>query len=278
MLAIPVPYAPSTSGTESVQPVRQQLLLEARLVEGQETLKHGVTWRVFGSAPGPDGHLPLMATASGGTGTVQLAPGTYLIHAAFGQAEATKRITLGTDSHSESLVLDAGGLKLDAVVGEDEPLPAEKVSFEISQEAETGERVVILPNATPRLILRLKAGTYHVVSRYGTVNSVVSADIEVEAGKLTEAVLQHDGAEITLKLVSEAGGEALANTRWTVSTEAGDIVHESVGAFPRIILGAGKYTAGAGHKGQTYKKDFEIISGRDSTVEVALSDLYQEGE
>jgi hypothetical protein len=61
-----------------------------------------------------------------------------------------------------------------------------------------------------------------VISRYGDVNAVVRADLQVDAGKLTEAVMRHSGAEVTLKLVSSEGGEALANTNWTVLTEVGD--------------------------------------------------------
>lgn len=274
-LRLPVPYAPAESGLRDVQPTGHDLTLEARLVAGQDPLRQGVTWRLFAAEPGEDGQLPLVATATGGTAVVPLPPGTYLVHAAFGRAVATKRVTLGTAAHTESLVIEAGGMKLSAVVGDDFPVAPDRVTFEVSQENESGQRVVVVPKASPERVLRLKAGTYHVVSRYGSVNSVVRADIEVEPGKLTEAVIRHDGAEATLKLVSDAGGEALANTSWTVLTEAGDTVHESVGAFPRLILAAGKYTAVASHKGQVYSRDFEIESGRDRDIEVRLSDLLR---
>ena len=129
------------------------------------------------------------------------------------------------------------------------------------------------PRATPGLVLRLSAGTYHVISRYGAINAVVRADIEVEAGKLTEAVMRHAGAEATLKLVSEEGGEALANTSWTVITEAGATVHESVGAFPSLILAEGNYTAVADHQGKIYSRDFTIEPGVNRDIEVRLSDF-----
>lgn len=274
--ALPVPYAPSTSGTDLAQPLGRDVVLEARLVAGQEPLREGVTWRLFAAEPEEGGKLPLVATAQGGTTTVALPPGTYFVHAAFGHAGATKRITVRDESLFESLILDAGGLKLDAVVGEDFPVPPDRITFEISQEDDTGQRAIVQPNAAPGLVLRLSAGTYHVVSRYGSVNSVVRADIQVEPGKLTEAVIRHDGAEVTLKLVSEAGGEALANTSWTVTTEAGDTLHESVGAFPRIVLAAGKYTAVANHKSQVFAVDFEVVSGSDRDVEVKLTDLVRQ--
>ncbi len=134
------------------------------------------------------------------------------------------------------------------MVGDDRPIPPGQLTFEVLQPDETGELVTVVPNAAPGRILRLSAGKYHVISRYGNVNAVVRADIEVQAGKLTEAVMRHTGAEVTLKLVSEEGGEAIANTSWTVTTQDGLTVNESVGAFPSLILAAGNYTAVAKHQ------------------------------
>ena len=275
--AAPVPYAPSDPGPPYVPLPGEEhaVSLRAHLVEGGGALEDGVTWRVFGARPGDDGALPLIATARGGSTSVTLSPGDYIVHAAFGRAGATKRVTVKGEDRAESLVLNAGGLKLDAVVGEDDPVPADRLGFEILQEDESGDLVTIVPEATPGRVLRLAAGTYHVVSRYGDVNAIVRADIEVEPGKLTEAVMRHTGAEVTLKLVSAEGGEALANTSWTVLTEGGDTVHESVGAFPSIILAEGKYAAIATHQNRVYSRDFTVESGADRDIEVRLSDMVE---
>ncbi len=170
---------------------------------------------------------------------------------------------------------NAGGLKLDSVVGDDRPIPPDQVSFEVQQEDENGELITVVPSAAPGRILRLSAGTYHVVSRYGNINAIVRADIEVKAGKLTEAVMRHTGAEVTLKLVAAEGGEALANTSWTVTTQDGITVNESVGAFPSIILAAGTYTAIAKHQGEIYSRDFTVEPGLAHDIEVRLSDLVE---
>jgi hypothetical protein len=236
----------------------------------------GQSWRVFGAQAGSDGQLPLLAeTAPGGTRTLQLPPGDYFVHAAFGRAGATKHVIVTDKDLQESLVIDAGGLKLDSVLGEEQPIPPGQLTFEVLQPDETGELVTVVPNAAPGRILRLSAGKYHVISRYGNVNAVVRADIEVQAGKLTEAVMRHTGAEVTLKLVSEEGGEALANTSWTVTTQDGITVHESVGAFPSIVLAAGNYTAVAKHGGQIYSRDFTVETGLERDIEVRLTDVVQ---
>ena len=276
-LGSPSAYAPNGSAVEGfAAPARlHQLRLEARLLAEGEPLADGITWRIFGALPGPDGELPLLVTGRGGSTAFEVPAGDYIVHAAFGRAGATRRIVVNQDGQTESLIIDAGGLRLDAVVGEDEPVPPDRLSFEIAQETENGELIVVVPNAAPQQVVRLGAGTYHVISRYGDVNAIVRADIEVEAGKLTEAVIRHAGAAVTLKLVSTEGGEALANTAWTVLTEGGDTVHESVGAFPSMILAEGDYTAVASHQGQVYSRDFTVEAGMDRDIEVRLSDLLE---
>ena len=54
-----------------------------------------------------------------------------------------------------------------------------------------------------------------VISYFGAVNATVRADLRVEPGKLTEATLYHKAAQISFRLVSEAGGEAIADVDWT---------------------------------------------------------------
>lgn len=275
--AEPVPYAPEVEAPPlALLPGgAHRLMLEARLAEAGAPLGDGIIWRVFSAMPGENGQLELFATARGGATTVQLPPGDYIVHAAFGRAGATKRVTITDDDQMESLILNAGGMKLDAIVGEDESVPADRLTFEILQQDQNGDLVTVVPDAAAGLVVRLSAGTYHVVSRYGDVNAVVRADIEVEPGKLTEAVMRHTGAEVTLKLVSAEGGEALANTSWTVLTQDGTTVHESIGAFPSIVLAEGSYSAVAIHQEQVYSRDFTIESGVDKDVEVRLADLVE---
>jgi hypothetical protein len=273
VLTAPVPFSPSGEPpAQLAAPLTQyELVLEARLMTGGEPVPSGLVWRVFGTVP-QDGELPLIAQAEGGTTTLNLPGGEYLIHAAFGRAGATKRVSLGGNLR-ESVVLDAGGLKVDAVVGDDRRIDAEQVTYEILQEDSSGELITVVPEAAAGRVIRLSAGTYHVISRYGTVNAVVRADIEVEAGKLTEAVMRHTGAEVTLKLVAAEGGEALANTRWTVSTQDGNTLHEATGAFPSIVLASGTYTAIAEHQSAIYSRDFTVEAGINRDVEVRLIDL-----
>ena len=253
--------------------------LSAQLTEDSPPIPDGVSWRVFGTVPSADGELPLLASATGGNVTLNMPRGEYLIHGAYGRAGGTKRIAVVDRPQSQAFVLNAGGLRLSAVVGEDQIVDTDQITYEISQDDAYGARSVVLPKAEAGKIIRLSAGTYHIVSRYGFVNAIVRADIEVYAGKLTDATIRHKGAEATFKLVENEGGEALANTSWTVLTEAGDTLHQSVGAFPTIVLAEGTYTAVARHKDRTFARDFTIQPGLNRDVEVRLLDvIVQSGD
>ena len=94
------------------------------------------------------------------------------------------------------------------------------------------------------------------------------SDIRVQAGKLTDVIITHRAAVITMKLVSDHGGEALANTAWSVITPGGDVIKESIGAFPRVVLSEGEYRAIAKNEGKVYERPFNVVNGVDGEVEV----------
>jgi hypothetical protein len=246
--------------------------LEARLEANGPPLGDGVKWRIFGDTPGPDGHLKLLGEASGGIIYIRLDQGTYYVHAAYGRAGATRKIEVNAPTGGEVLVLNAGGVRLLAINGKDQPLAQGDVAFDIYAPDEGGseERFLLVPNAPPGHVISLNAGTYHVVSKYGDANAIVRADIKVDPGKLTEATVFQQAARLTLKLVEQHGGEAMADTAWSVTTLSGESVVESVGAFPSVVLSAGDYTAKAKHDGKTYQKNFSVEAGANRDVEVLV--------
>ena len=246
--------------------------LEARLTADGAALKDGVDWRIFGDKAGSDGNLPLLGQASGGVIYVRLDPGTYYIHAALGRAGLARKIEVKQPTGGAVFVLNAGGMRLTAMNGKDTPLTGSDISFDIyaPDEGGAGDRYLLMPNAPPGKIVALAAGIYHVVSHYGDANAVVRADIKVDAGKLTEATVYQKAARLTLKLVEVHGGEAIADTEWSVMTPDGDKVVESVGAFPSMVLAAGQYKAVAQHDGKNYQTDFVVQPGIDRDVEVLL--------
>ncbi|MER9581554.1 hypothetical protein [Mesorhizobium sp. M0276] len=249
------------------------ITLSAQLTDKGSDITRGIVWRVF-KPEAVNGKLPMVASAHGGTAVFQLEPGSYLVHASYGRAGATKRITVGKDAKRESLVLDAGGLKLDAVLSGGVRIPPKKLRFSIYEGTAkaNGDRALIIPDVEPNSVVRLNAGIYHVVSTYGAVNAVIRSDIRVEAGKLTEATVEHHAAEITMKLVRETGGEAIADTSWSLLNESGDPIKETVGAFASMVLAEGDYTIIAKNRDRIYQKDFTVVAGQNQEIEVLATE------
>jgi hypothetical protein len=53
-----------------------------------------------------------------------------------------------------------------------------------------------------------------------------------------------------------------------VLTPGGDVIKESIGAFPRVVLAEGDYRAIAKNEGKVYEHDFKVTNGVDGEVEV----------
>ena len=266
--AVPPDVAPLAAPASDIRP--GSFTLEARLTADGPPLGDQVKWRIFNDTPGTDGKLKLLGEASGGIIYVRLDRGTYYVHAAYGRAGATRKVDVTEPTGGEVLLLNAGGMRLLAMNGKDQPLSQGQVSFDIYAPDEGGseEQFLLVQNAPPGHVISLNAGTYHVVSKYGNANAVVRADIKIEPGKLSEATIFQKAARLTLKLVEQHGGEAIADTAWTVDTPDGAPVVSSVGAFPSVVLAAGNYTAVAKHDGKTYQTKFTVQTGADHDVEV----------
>lgn len=271
-----IPYAPATrSSSTNIGGGLQEgaLYLLAKLTSDSKPLDDGLIWRIYSETTNADGRLQLVATSRGGDAEFRLEPGRYLIHTAYGYAQATNSIVVGKEVQSKMVTLNAGGIKFGAALKDGDNIDGEPVTFDVfgMKFDERGERHKIASNVKPGSIVRLGADTYHVVSRYGNVNAIVRADIQVLPGKLTEATILHKAAEITLKLVNERGGEAIANTTWSILSPGGDVVVEATGAFPDFILASGEYEALARNNGRTYLHTFQVNPGDDREVEVVTS-------
>ena len=198
-----------------------------------------------------------------------LPTGAYVVSAGFGLASVTKAVQLRAERMSELFEIPAGGLRIEGRVG-DARIPPGQISFDLykGSQFEPGDKRAIATGIMTGDVVLVPEGTYHIVSSYGDANATVRSDIRVQVGKLTDAAVNHRAAIITLKLVNEPGGEARANTQWSVLTPGGDVIKESIGAFPRVILAEGEYQAIARNDNRTYQREFRVVNGVDGEVEV----------
>jgi hypothetical protein len=251
-----------------------QVRMVARLTSDGQEIDEGLVWRVFWHPPGNATHSTQVATKQDARPVFKLKVGEYVVNAALGRAHITRRIEVksgGAEPAVEEFVLNAGGLRVKALVGGAEAA-SNSVSYAIySDRDQTDNRKLVLSAARPNLIMRLNAGIYHIVSTYGDANAVVQSDVTVEAGKLTEATVAHSAAKATFKLVHRAGGEALPDTQWTIQNPQGEEIKESVGALPTHILAPGSYTIVAKSQGREFQRDITLANGETAQVELVMN-------
>ncbi|MBN9344782.1 MAG: hypothetical protein J0I48_01090 [Devosia sp.] len=270
----PAAPATATAAIETVTSDPQPVVLTAMVTDGGRQIDQGLVWRVFTTKTDTAGQLELAAKSDSPVARFSLSPGNYVVHVAYGRAQASDTITVAEGSNSKNIVLEAGGLRLNAAVTGDVPIPINLLHFDVlTAGTSDADRAMVAQGISANDILTVNAGTYHIVSYFGAVNAVVRADLRVEPGQLTDATLYHRAAQTSFKLVSEAGGEAIADVDWTVKTTDGTTIFTDTGAFPSTVLQEGDYLVLAKRGDTVFNREFEVTPGQPREIEV-LTTVY----
>ena len=245
------------------------LMVNARFGREPPSITGGLHWRIYPDKPDQTGVFRLLREERAAAPIFVLPPGGYVVHVSFGLATAAKKVQLRSETVREMFELVAGGARFEGRVG-DSRIPPGQITFDVyrGSQFEGGDKRPLASGVATTDVVLLPEGTYHVVSNYGDSNAMVRSDIRVQAGKLTDVIVNHRAAVITLKLVNDRGGEALANTQWSVLTPGGDVVKEAIGAFPKVILAEGDYSVVARNEGKTFNGKFKVEPGFDREIEV----------
>ena len=201
---------PPTAQTMPAVPAgRVALAVTARYGRDAAPISGGLIWRVYAAKPDATGLLPLIKEDRSATPTFVLPPGSYVVHASLGLASAAKSVQLRSDAVREVLDIPAGGVRLEGRVGDVRIPPGQIIvrHFQGQPVRHQQQRRPIAQNVMTGDVVLLPEGTYNIVSNYGDGNSVVRSDVHVDAAKLTDVVVTHRAAVITLKLVNNSGGE-----------------------------------------------------------------------
>jgi hypothetical protein len=269
--ATPAPAVPQTS--PPLPSGQVALAVSARFGRDLPAIGSGLHWRIYPGRPDANGGFRLVKEDRGASPVFALPAGSYVVHVGFGLASASKAVNLRAElgrEVREVFEIPAGGLRIEGKVG-DARIPPGQITFDLykGSQFDAGDQRPIAQGVPGGAVILTPEGTYHIVSNYGDANSVVRSDIRVQTGKLTDATVTHRAAIITLKLVNEFGGEARANTQWSVLTPGGDVIKDAItGAFPRMILAEGDYRAIARNDDKTYDRAFKVVTGVDGEVEV----------
>jgi hypothetical protein len=272
-MPIPLMTAPAAMPIPGIGSQQVSLSLIARF--GREfpaPISNGLVWRIFSAKPDSSGAFRAIKEDKTANPVLSLPSGDYVVHVSFGLVSDARAVHLRDAAAREVFELPGGGIKLEGRVG-DAKIPPAAITFDIFkgsqfEQSSNASNSPIAQGVVTGDVVVVPEGSYHIVSNYGDTNAVVRSDIRVQTGKLTEVTVSHRAALITLKLVGERGGDAIANTSWSVITPGGDVIKESTGIFPRIVLAEGDYRAIARNEGRTYERDFKVVTGVDGEVEV----------
>ncbi|WP_127143194.1 hypothetical protein [Pelagibacterium montanilacus] len=262
------PFSDRFAGITDPQPVT----LSARISAEGDLIPEGLVWRVFEPRVDESGELAMVAKSEDATATFSLPPGEYLLHVAFGRAQTSDSLYVEPGPNNRTIIFEVGALQLAAMIDGDLPIPADQLTFDIQSTGPEGQTLVA-QDVVPGELVHLNAGIYTIISRYGEVNAEIHSDLHVEPGQITEATLYHRAAQVNLRLVSEEGGEAIADVEWSVQTPTGETIYTEIGAFPEAVLAEGEYVALARLGENVYNREFEVRPGARNEVEI-LTTVY----
>jgi hypothetical protein len=262
-----LPRGGSLAPISPSSPTKTVLSLSALFAEGSQTIGSGLRWRVFADQTDVNGNHALVVETIDPRPLLTLDPGGYVVHVSYGLVTMTRHVVLGTSAESLRLVLDTGALRFTGRSG-NRDIPPGDLNFQIHRNDGMMEELVAddLPAGE---IVRLPAGAYQVTSIYGNANARVVSEIRVEAGKLTDAAVLHKAGRVQLRL-DDMNGSSIPDASWTVLTPGGDAVIETTGTTPSVVLSEGEYVAIARHDGKTFQKSFDITSGDEENIALAI--------
>lgn len=251
--------------------IPQPVTLTARIVDGGSPISDGLVWRIFESRPDANGELALIAKSEAGSAKLELPPGEYMLHVSYGQAQISEPISIAPGENQKDIILSVGALRLNSAVTGDVPISPALLKFDVLTAGT--DSTTVAEGLPANELVTLNAGTYQIVSHFGNINAIVRADLRVEPGQLTDATLYHHASEVSFRLVSEEGGEAIADVEWTVKTSDGTTIFTERGAFPSAVLAEGEYLVLAKLGDRVYNRDIQVQSGAPTSIEVLSSAL-----
>jgi hypothetical protein len=233
---------------EVVKPGREGLELTARLSPDGGVIASGLSWRVA-TADGRPVH-----ESQAGSADVSLAPGDYVVEAAYGAARERRSVSLPPGVRlMVSFILEAGGLRVDAALAEAD-FPAVRPHLRVF--ARASGRLVAAEYASGGII-HLPAGRYLVESRAAVGNAAATAEVEVKPGRLSTLAITHKAGLARLAFV----GSAAAEVMWDVEDAQGRPVARETGLSANLLLTPGTYTARAAVGDELLTATFRIAPG-----------------
>jgi hypothetical protein len=154
-----MPFTPQTGTNPALMPTmpatpamppqfsdRTAIAFDARFRQGGQYVRDGLHWRVFADKPEPSGAFALVAESRDPAPVFALRQGGYIIHVSFGTFSQTRRLDVGEAPQRDTVVLNAGAVRLVGKVG-DRDIRNARLSFDIFAGG-------LFEGGEPRLVMR----------------------------------------------------------------------------------------------------------------------------
>jgi Ca-activated chloride channel homolog len=183
-----------------------RIKLSALAVEGSTPITKDLGWDVFGAADA-EGNQAKVAFSYDDQPTFSLPAGKYTTELRWDKAIVRKEIEVLAGKLTESaLVLNAGTLDLSAVMGEGSNPAPDGLTWDFMSALDAeGERKKVGFSYDAKPKVRLLAGKYLISVVRGGVT--VQSEVEVQAGKLTNVVVNLNAGTLRLNSNSEGSWE-----------------------------------------------------------------------
>jgi hypothetical protein len=233
---------------EVVKPGREGLELTARLTEASGVITQDIAWTIRTAAG------ETVYGGEAGSVDISLAPGDYVVEAAFGAAAETRSVSLPPGARlMVSFILEAGGLRIDSQIDAAD-FPAARPLLRVFA---LGSGRLVASGDASGAIIRLPEGHYRVESRAAAGNAAAVTDVEVKAGRVSTIAITHKAGLARLAFV----GSPAAQVMWEVEDARGRHVASESGLNTSLLLTPGTYTARAKVGDELLSAKFRIAAG-----------------
>ncbi|WP_370930874.1 hypothetical protein [Bartonella sp. DGB1] len=263
-----------TISTPSLQAKQQNvttLSLNASITDNNDFLKDNVNWFLFTNN---ENKPKLIFQKKGGSEVLTIPKGDYILVTLYGYAKDISYLNITNDNYKKNINLNAGILSLSPYFKDKKNIKKQELkdfSFSISLiNEEQDSEIVVIDKILPETPIIIKQGFYNITTYYrGEI--AAKNELNIVAGKYTQADVKLDSAQITVSLANSESGEALAGTSWSIITETNDLVYEKTSSYISPMLIAGTYTVMAKYDGELYQKNIMVKSGEHKNVTLITS-------
>ncbi len=261
--------------TKDTKKGSEGLGLVAKLASGSPPLEANIKWEIYNFKKSSDGNRSQILTSEVAQPTLPLSPGKYIVRAVFGISSTAKVITISPAQITDAtFILNTGGIRVKPLLIAGEP-PAGKLSqqwiYLNPPTGSTSSPQLIATANDPSEIHQLSAGTYELISKFGTANAVVKTNVTISPGLLTEVEVSHKAGIVQFKLFKKwRGGEELTGASWKLFDDEGNEVASDFAAGSGEIIAPGRYKVTALYNDNTYTKMFNIKPGRKKLIQIVV--------